>query len=177
MHIVLALLGTIATILVLLNRLAEAGIDLGGLNPYLWNRRRKWQKQYQGNPLYQIESPLDATAILMVAIAKADGDLTREDKQNLLRLFEKEFHLSKKDAAGLLISSTHLLGDGVELRSNLIKFLKPSKENFSNDQAQSAVRMVSAMSAGDTSPHENAAAVIAAVEHELGAKPAEKSTW
>ena len=80
MHIILGLLGTIVTILVLLHRLAEAGIDLGGLNPYFWHRRRQWRKKYQGNPVYRMDDPMDATAILMVAAAKADGDMTREDK-------------------------------------------------------------------------------------------------
>ena len=36
MHIILGVLGAVITILILLNRLAEAGIDLGGLNPFLW---------------------------------------------------------------------------------------------------------------------------------------------
>lgn len=41
MHIVLGLLGTLVTILWLLYRLAEMGIDLGGLNPWAWRRRRQ----------------------------------------------------------------------------------------------------------------------------------------
>ena len=105
MHILLGALTTIVTILILLNRLAEAGIDLGGLNPYLWNRRRKWRNAYTGNPVFKIEDPKDATAILMVAAVKSDGDMTKEDKGLLLKLFENEFHLSKKDAAGLMIST------------------------------------------------------------------------
>jgi len=48
MHFILGLLGTIVTILILLNRLADAGIDLGGLNPFLWHRRRKWRKMSGG---------------------------------------------------------------------------------------------------------------------------------
>ena len=39
MPVILGFLGSIATILVLLRQLAEAGIDLGGLNPFLWKRR------------------------------------------------------------------------------------------------------------------------------------------
>jgi len=34
MHIILGVLGAIVTILVLLNRLADAGIDVGWLNPF-----------------------------------------------------------------------------------------------------------------------------------------------
>ena len=178
MHIVLGILGTIVTILVLLNRLADAGIDLGGLNPFLWHRRRKWRKLYEGNPLYRIESPMDATAILMVAAAKADGDISREDKHLLLSLFESDFKLSKKDAAGLLISSAHLLGDGVELRDNVEKFLAVSRTKFSDDQARSAISLVARAAGEVTARHDNAKALMAEVERLLAPKStAEPSTW
>jgi len=103
MHIILPLLGTIVTILVLLNRLAQAGISLGGLNPFLWRRRQKWKKQYEGNPIYQIDSPLDLAALLATATAKADGDMSSDEKKTLLDLFQKEFNVDKKGAAELLI--------------------------------------------------------------------------
>ena len=125
MHIVLGLLGTVVTILVLLNRLAEAGIDLGGLNPFLWQRRRKWRKQYEGNPVFKIEDPLDATAILMVAVAKSDGDMTSEAKKLILELFEKVFGQSKKDAGG-----------------KIRQFLAPSRGNFTESKAGSAMELL-----------------------------------
>jgi hypothetical protein len=46
---ILAILGAVVSILILLNRLANAGINLGGLNPFLWYRRKKWRNQYEGN--------------------------------------------------------------------------------------------------------------------------------
>ncbi len=166
MHIVLALLGTIVTILVLMSRLADAGIDLGGLNPFLWNRRRKWRQKYEGNPLFKIDSPLDATAILMVATAKADGDMSREDKSLLLNLFETEFNLSKKDAAGLLISSAHILGNGKEF-TNVESFLKPSKATFSDTQANSAIELVSKIAGDPSSMHENVQDLLQQIQQEL----------
>ncbi len=177
MHIVLGLLGTIVTILVLLNRLAEMGIDLGGLNPFLWQRRRKWRKQYEGNPVYTIANPMDATAILMVAAVKADGDMTREDKKLLLSLFENEFKLSKKDAAGLLVSSAHLLGDGIEVRKNMEKFLSVSKANFNESQAISAVTLIANAAGDPSSRHENAEELVRQVEKLLAPKPPEKQIW
>ncbi|MCG6968947.1 MAG: TerB family tellurite resistance protein [Gammaproteobacteria bacterium] len=177
MHIVLGLLGTIITILILLNRLAEAGIDLGGLNPYLWNRRRKWRNQYQGDPVFKIESPMDATAILMVAAAKADGDMTKEDKSLILDLFENEFKLSKKDAAGLLISSVHLLGDGNQVRSNLKKFLSPSKASFTDTQAQSALSLISRSAGEPDTMHVNAQELLKQVTAELASTPTSPQTW
>lgn len=177
MHIIFGLLGTIVTILILLNRLADAGIDLGGLNPFLWSRRRKWRKQYEGNPVFKIESPMDATAILMVAAAKADGDLSKEDKSLLLHLFETEFKLSKKDAAGLLISSVHLLGDGNEVRGNVKKFLFPSKAAFTASQSLSAMSLITQAAGGEDNAHVNAREFLSQVNKELAPTPANAPSW
>jgi len=178
MHIVLALLGSIVTILVLLSRLADAGIDLGGLNPFLWNRRRKWQNKYDGNPLFKIESPMDATALLMVATAKADGDMSREDKSLLLKSFEIDFNLSKKDAAGLMISSAHLLGDGKELTDSVQSFLEPSKASFSDTQANSAIELVTKIAGDPSTMHENVEDFLQQVKQELTPQTEDQhKTW
>jgi len=177
MHILLGALGTIVTILILLNRLADAGIDLGGLNPYLWNRRRKWRKTYEGNPVYKIENPMDATAILMVAASKADGDMTKDDKNLLLNLFENEFKLSKKDAAGLLISSAHLVGDGTELRENIKKFLSSSKESFTENQAESAMALIMQVAGEPDVIHPNAQELVQHIRKELPFGLISKPTW
>lgn len=151
MHVILGLLGTIVTILILLNRLAEAGIDLGGLNPFLWHRRSKWQKQFEGNPIYFIESPMDAAALLVAATAKADGDMSSEEKRSILASFREEFNLSKRDAASLLISSAYLLGKGEEVRINLKKVLKSSIEKFTEEQAKSTLDLMNKVCELETS--------------------------
>jgi len=177
MHIILGALGMIVSILVLLNRLAEAGIDIGGLNPFLWHRRRKWRNMYQGNPVFKIDSPMDATAILMVATVKADGDMSSEEKKTLLKLFEEEFKLSKKDAAGLLISSAHLLGDGTEVRNNIEKFLAPSKEKFTESQAGSALALISSVAGDPDTRHENISKVLEQVERILNRPSRSDQVW
>ena len=146
MHVIIGLLGSIVTILWLLHRLAEMGIDLGGLNPFLWQRRRKWRKQYETNPVFLLDGPMEVTALLITATAKADGDMSSEEKQAVLSIFEKEFQLSKRDAAGLLISSSHLLGKGDEVREQLDKVLNPSLENFTKEQALSAIELIKRIS-------------------------------
>lgn len=142
MHVVVGMLGTLVTVLWLFYRLAEMGIDLGGLNPFLWQRRRKWKKHYDANPVFKLDSPMEATALLITATAKADGDMSSEEKRAILEIFEKEFHLSRKDAAGLLISSSHLLGKGDEVRNSLNAVLSPSLSNFTAEQAASAVALI-----------------------------------
>ena len=160
MHIILGALSSIVTILWLLHRLAEMGIDLGGLNPWLWMRRRKWQQEYRGNPLYGIADPMEATALLMTAVVKADGDMSSNEKRTLLEIFHEEFSLSKREAADMLVSSAYLLGDGVDLRGNLAAVLKPSQDKFTQDQAESALEMIQRAANIDGDPSEPQAKLV-----------------
>ena len=107
MHIVLGILGSIITILYMLDRL---GINLGGLNPFYWRRRRAWAAKYQGDPIYSIEDPMHVAALLIVGTAKLDGDLSAEQKNVILSQFESSFSLDSRAASELLGSAAHLLG-------------------------------------------------------------------
>ena len=42
MHVILGILTALITVLYLLDRM---GIDLGGMNPFYWRRRRAWAKK------------------------------------------------------------------------------------------------------------------------------------
>lgn len=142
MHIILALLGTIVTILVLINRLSDAGIDIGWLNPFTWRRRRAWRKKYQGNPVFSLDKPLDVAAILATTVAKIDGDISREEKATLLSLFQSEFNKSEKEAADLLKSSIYIFGDGQEATAKPEKVIERSLQKFSEDQAKSVMSLL-----------------------------------
>ena len=85
MHIVLGLLTTAVTILYLLDRM---GIDLGGLNPFYWRRRRAWAAKYEGDPIYSVEDPMHVAALLIVGTAKLAGDLSAAQKRAALDTFE-----------------------------------------------------------------------------------------
>jgi tellurite resistance protein len=177
MHVVLGLLGTVVTILLLLSRLADAGIDLGGLNPFLWQRRRKWKQKYEGNPIFKLSDPMDVTALLMLAVAKCDGEITREQKSRVLGLFQSEFHLSLKDAQGLLIASAHLHGDGVELREKLRDVIAPALAQFSEAQARSAIELVKNVAAGEAASSRERDGLVAAIEAELGKRFRREGAW
>ena len=177
MHIVIAALGSIVTILWLLHRLAEMGIDLGGLNPWAWRRRRKWRASYEANPIYSITSPMEVTALLIAATAKADGDMSSEEKQAILSMFEREFRLSERDAASLLAASTHLLGRGDEVRSNLDGVIGPSKASFTESQSRSACAMLEEIARVGGSATALQAEIIEGVKAELLAPADDASEW
>lgn len=142
MHILLGLLGTIVTILVLLNRLAEAGITLSSLNPFLWRRRRKWAKQQNGNPLFRLDSPMEVAGVLVVGAAKVDGAISLEEKKMIQSVFESDFKLSASDSTGLFTSSAFLIGDNIDLQSKLCAILKPCKDQFTDSQIESTMSMI-----------------------------------
>jgi len=177
MHILLGVLGSIITILILLNRLTDARIDLGWLNPLLWHKRRAWRKQYEGNPVFKIQEPMDAAALLMTATAKADGDMTSDSKALLLSLFKNEFHLSQKEATDLLIASVHLYGDGEEVRQKMAAVLTPSLDKFSEAQSKSTMKLIRQV-ADSVTPGNTAAQEIAAmVENIFANNVKKKSQW
>ncbi|MFK7854597.1 MAG: hypothetical protein AB8B79_10805 [Granulosicoccus sp.] len=152
MHIILSFLGAVVTVLVLLSKLADAGISLGGLNPFLWDRRRKWKNQLTGNPIYSINEPMDVSALLMTAAAKIDGDMTAKEKRIILGAFEDEFGLTKKNAAGLLISSVYLMGNGDNITSKLEKIIEPSLMNFTNEQSKSTIALLESLCEKELEP-------------------------
>lgn len=177
MPVILGVLGSIVTILFLLRHLAELGIDLAGLNPFLWHRRRQWMKRSQGNPIYRMDNPMDVTALMMVAAAKSDGDMTSEEKHKILEMFQDEFKLSRRDASDLMVASVYLLHDGSELRANVDKVLTRCIGNFTREQAESAAAMIARVAEIDSRPNEIKQEFVQAVLSGLKPATVEASKW
>jgi hypothetical protein len=177
MHIVLSILGAIVTILILLKRLADAGFSLGGLNPFLWHQRKQWKDQATGNPIFAIEDPMEASALIITGATKVSGDMTSKQKSFLLSVFEQEFHLSGKESAGLLASSAYLLADGQTFMSDLEKVLKPSLENFSQTQAASITDILDRLCQLEDNGSELLQEFVKEVKKILENQFKEKDTW
>ena len=146
MHVVLALLTSIITILYLLDRM---GMDLGGLNPFYWRRRRAWAAKYQGDPIYSVEDPMHIAALLVVGAAKLDGDISAEQKRVILNKFESSFSLSPSEASELLGSAAHLLGAPQVIDSQLDGVAQKNKDQFSKEQAESMIQMMEAVASAE----------------------------
>ncbi len=177
MHVMLAVLGTVVTILVLLVRLSDAGIELGWLNPYLWYRRWKWRQKVTGDPIYTLDSPMEVTALLMVAVAKCDGDMSVQQKRLILGLFEQDFHLSAREASALLNSSVFLLKDGEAVRANLGKVVAPSWNRFTREQAESAKKLIARVGSCEGKPSEIQGEFIEAVWAVLSKSLPQETKW
>jgi len=82
-------------ILILMTRLEGAGVDLASLNPFLWYQRHKWNRRFHANPIYALETQLEAVGLLTTAIAKTKGDMSLEEKQHVLFEFQNELKLKQ----------------------------------------------------------------------------------
>ncbi len=142
MHIIIGILGSIITILILLKRLSDAGIDVGWLDPFKWQRRKQWKKRANTKPLYLIKDPMEATAGLMYALAKCSGDISIEEKNFLLEKFKTDFFLSDKEACTLLTSCSFAVTDTSELQNNIQKFLSNSIQGYSGSQVTSTINLL-----------------------------------
>lgn len=139
MHILIGFLGSLVTVFYLLDRL---GIDLGGMNPFHWYRRRAFAKKYGSDPIYSVEDPVHIAALLVIGAAKLDGDLTAEQKKAAQDQFESEFSLDEREASQLFGSAAHLLAAPQLIDTQLEKLADRSKDRFSSDQANSLMQMM-----------------------------------
>jgi uncharacterized tellurite resistance protein B-like protein len=141
---ILEILGAIITILYFVDKWSPNGTNVGrlNLNPFAWFRRRKWQKKYYADPAFSMERPMEAVAGLLYVMAKCSGEITREQKECILELFETEFRLDERQAIELLTSSSFLLKDEDKVLENLKSYLKPSLAKFDDEKRQSTLDML-----------------------------------
>lgn len=177
MHVVLAFLGTAVTLLVVLHRLADAGIELGGLNPFAWRRRRAWRQKFEANPMFSIEDPREVAALLVVGAAKIDGDMSAAEKQAVLAEFERTFAATPREASALLSSSVHLLGDLAVLRTQLDGILARSRERLNAEQIASLLSMMERVATVDGPATEHQRELIDGVREGLSSPALPRGIW
>lgn len=149
MHIIIGALSAILTLLYIFERL---GIDIGWYNPWSWRRRRAWARRYSGDPVYSVDDPMHAAAILVTGVARLDGTVCAEEKKALIALFEEKFSLGPKAAAELLGSAAHLLGAPQVVETQLDGLAGKTRELFSPEQSESIIDMMERIAALDGGP-------------------------
>ncbi|WMS87593.1 TerB family tellurite resistance protein [Pleionea litopenaei] len=142
MHIIIGVITAIAGLLWALNRLNESGFNLNSLNPFLWARRRKWEKAHGTKPIHRLENSLEAAALLVSGMALIDGAVSRETKELVIDLFQKEFGISEQQSLDLYNVSSHLLKDTDNLSAEVKMILAPSINTFSESNQQQLMSML-----------------------------------
>lgn len=151
MHIIIAAITALAGLLWALSSLQRSGFNLNALNPFLAYRRWKWSRTYGAKPIYRLERPMDVAAVLLLGIAKADGEITSDQKRELQNIFQSEFEISRDEAADLLLASSHLIRDEIYIVDHLDKILAPSAAKFELEAVRSLLTMMRRVAALDGS--------------------------
>jgi hypothetical protein len=177
MHVVIGLITAVAGLIWAFVALQRAGITLGNLDPFAWYRRMQWRKKYADKPIYCLDDPVDVAAVLLLGTAKCEGEISAEQKQELLKIFESEFHLSADEAADLLLASAHLIRNEVYLVDNLPRILERSKERFTPPQVDSLLLLMRRMANLEGAANEEQRKLIDATEGYFAARGQSKGAW
>lgn len=142
MHIVIGVITALAGLIWALHSLQRSGFDLNSLNPFAWYRRRQWRLKYDEKPAFKLSDPMEVAALVLLGIAKCEGEISSEQKQSLLAMFRDEFQISDDEAADLLLASSHILRDEIYLSDNLNKLFQSSAERFNAAQVAGLLSMM-----------------------------------
>jgi len=177
MHIVIAVITAVAGLIWALNSLQRSGVDLNAFSPFTWLRRRKWEKKLGTKPIHALKDSMEAAALLMVAVAKEEGDITRDSKMEILDMFEEAFGLSRSKAISLFSSCTFMLKDEVHIVGEVTKILAPSKDDFDQSHVEKLIGMLNKVAAKEGRPSEAQAEIIHAVAKSLQGSDYAAENW
>jgi uncharacterized tellurite resistance protein B-like protein len=108
--------------------------------------------------------------VLLLGVAKADGEITSDQKKELLAMFQREFGISRDEASDLLLASSHLIRDEIYLVDNLDKVLERSAPRFDSDTVASLLAMMRRVAALDGSINTEQQKLIDATERYFAAR-------
>ena len=163
----IAMITALAGLMWALSNLRNSGFNIDALNPFHWSRRYQWNKKYGRNPLYTLDKPLEVAAALLVGMARLDGEISREQKNAIIAIFTKEFHLGEEEAKALFVSSSFLLQNESDLVANVGKVLERSLASFTPEQTASTLALMKRVANLDNTASEVQQRLLAAVEKML----------
>jgi len=177
MHVLIGVLTAIAGLIWALVSLKRAGIALNPVSPFTWYRRIQWQNKCNQKPLYCLREPVDVAGVLLLGVAKCEGEISAQQKRDILSIFETEFQLDTKDASDLLVASAHLLRDEVYILDNLPKILSPSTEGFTPAHVSSLLALMRRVGTLESPLNEEQEKLIAATEQHFSTRTTRKEKW
>ncbi|WP_250460914.1 hypothetical protein [Microbulbifer litoralis] len=177
MHIIIGIITAIAGLLWALNSLQNAGVNLNAFNPFTWARRRKWEKKLGTKPMHGLTDSMDAAALLVVAVAKADGEITRDTKLEVLRLFEQEFGISRGRSLELFSASTYMLRDVLDMSAEVRHVLAPSKADYRQSHIDKLLDMMHRVADFEAEATQAQLGLIDAVKREFDLNAGQAANW
>jgi uncharacterized tellurite resistance protein B-like protein len=177
MHIVIGVITALAGLIWAFVALQRAGIDLNALNPFLWQRRALWKKKYGEKPIYTLSSPMEVAALMLLGIAKCEGEISAQQKKTIIDIFENEFHLGHDEAADLMLASAHLLRNEIYLVDHLDRILAKSATHFSAGQSASLLQLMQKVAVIEGPVNEEQRKLIQALEDYFTRRSAAQGKW
>ena len=174
---IIAFMSAIATLAWALATLRNSGFSIDSLTPFHWYRRFQWNKKYGRNPLYVLDKPLDVAAVLLVGIARLEGEISREQKNEIISVFSNEFHLDANGAKELFTSSAFLLQHENNLVGNVDKVLENTRGKFTPEQITSTLQLMTRVANLDNQISTTQQNLLAAVERLLIVKNGNGGKW
>lgn len=164
MHIIIALLTAIAGVIYALSALQRTGFKLDSLNPFAWYRRSQWLKVYREKPIYNLDEPIDVAALLLLGVVKCEGEISAEQKRELITIFENDFHLSNSEASDLLLASSHLIRNEIYIADDLAKILQKSANRITESHIKSILTLLNRLGTLESPLNDEQKKLISGVE-------------
>ncbi len=175
MHVVVGLITALAGLIWALNRLQNSGVDLNSFNPFTWYRRHQWKKKLNRNPLYNLSSSMEVGSVLIFGMAKLSGEITRETKQEIMKIYGDTFNLSEQDASDLYSHSSFLTRDIADLPRVAKRIISESKDPFTDAQVQSLVGILEKVAKIESEPNKMQMDYLEVIKRT--AQPSKKVNW
>jgi uncharacterized tellurite resistance protein B-like protein len=150
MHIIIGFISAVAGLIWAINQLEGSGFQLSSFNPFYWFRKKRWQKKYQENSLHHLSDPIELVAVLLIGVAKLDGEISQEQKKKIYSIFHQDFSLTHDDASALFLSSSFLIQNDEHWVFNIHKILKKFQSKLTKEQVNSILRLTKKIASIDT---------------------------
>ncbi|RDH44509.1 TerB family tellurite resistance protein [Zooshikella ganghwensis] len=168
MHILIGLITSIAALVWAFNRLQQSGVDLNAFNPFHWSRRYKWAKLYSIKPLHRLENPIEGVTVLVVGVAKLQGEITKELKDTIIQTFVDTFYLSEKQALEAFTTAAFLWKDSANYIAEVKYILAPLQSDFTTAQKKSVIDTLNFIVNADGLPTDEQNRFIRCAEQAFG---------
>ncbi|MDH5764575.1 MAG: phenylacetic acid degradation protein [Gammaproteobacteria bacterium] len=177
MHIVIGVITAIAGLIWALYSLQKAGVDLNSFNPFAWARRRRWENKLGIKPIHSLKDTMEAAALLVVSVVTCEGEITRDTKMDLIKIFEDDFGISNGKANELFTSSAFMLKDVMNMQLEVKHVLAPTKDDFEQSHIIKLLEMMEKAGNLENEASSQQQLIIEAVEKEFDFKSEKPKNW
>ena len=149
MHYIIGFITALAGLLWALNSLQRSGFKLSSINPFAWHRRFQWGQKYRTDPVTRVQDPLELVAVLLMGMAKCEGEVSRNQKQAILSLLQEEVGVAQDEAPDLMVLASYLTKDETYIADKIDKIVARAKSKITIDQIESILAMMAKIGAID----------------------------